>query len=103
MSLFGWGEQKVLEAGSRTAGTVTKVHTCWYVKVNTKPARVHAMDGAAFPHVITFRYAVDGAEYTGRRFLWANVQCPQNGENISVYYDPEKPRRWAVATGLERL
>ena len=34
-----------------TMGTVISVIKQWWLKVNRKPARVHAMDGAAFPHV----------------------------------------------------
>ena len=35
-----------------TMGTVISVIKQWWLKVNRKPARVHAMDGAAFPHTI---------------------------------------------------
>ena len=31
-----------------TMGTVISVTKQWWLKVNRKPARVHAMDGAAF-------------------------------------------------------
>lgn len=34
-----------------TMGTVISVIKQWWLKVNRKPARVHAMDGAAFPHI----------------------------------------------------
>ena len=33
-----------------TMGTVISVTKQWWLKVNRKPARAHAMDGAAFPH-----------------------------------------------------
>ena len=40
-----------------TMGTVISVTKQWWLKVNRKPARVHAMDGAAFPHIIKVKYA----------------------------------------------
>ena len=47
-----------------TMGTVISVIKQWWLKVNRKPARVHAMDGAAFPHIIKVKYTIDGKDYT---------------------------------------
>ena len=33
-----------------TIGTVLSVAKQWWLKVNTKPVRMSALDGAAFPH-----------------------------------------------------
>ena len=46
-----------------TMGTVISVTKQWWLKVNRKPARVHAMDGAAFPHTIKVKYTIDGKDY----------------------------------------
>ena len=48
-----------------TMGTVISVTKQWWLKVNRKPARVHAMDGAAFPHTIKVKYTIDGKDYMG--------------------------------------
>ncbi len=48
------------------------------MKVNTKPVRTHAMDGA---------------ECTGKRFFGAYDRCPHEGETIRVYYNPAHPAR----------
>ena len=45
-----------------TMGTVISVIKQWWLKVNRKPARVHAMDGAAFPHTIKVKYTIDGKD-----------------------------------------
>lgn len=45
-----------------TMGTVISVTKQWWLKVNRKPVRVHAMDGAAFPHTIKVKYTIDGKE-----------------------------------------
>lgn len=88
--------EKLTRSGVKADGRVAKVHTCWYIKVNTKPVRAHALDGAAFPHIVTVAYQVDGTEYTVRRCLAAGVRCPRIGEYAAVYYDPARPRRAAA-------
>ena len=35
-----------------TIGTVLSVAKQWWLKVNTKPIRMGALDGATFPHII---------------------------------------------------
>ena len=42
-----------------TMGTVISVTKQWWLKVNRKPVRAHAMDGAAFPHTIKVKYTID--------------------------------------------
>lgn len=34
------------------AGTVISVKKQWWLKVNAKRVRLHAMDGAMFPHIV---------------------------------------------------
>ena len=46
-----------------TMGTVISVTKQWWLKVNRKPVRAHAMDGAAFPHTIKVKYTIDGKDY----------------------------------------
>ena len=47
-----------------TMGTVISVKKQWWLKINTKPVRTHALDGAIFPHIIKVQYTVDGKTYT---------------------------------------
>ncbi|MGN0985872.1 MAG: DUF3592 domain-containing protein [Candidatus Enterenecus sp.] len=98
LRLFGAGEGKIIGENTPVTGTVTEVKTCWWLKVNTRPARLHALDGAQFPHIIHFTYAVDGAEYRGSRYVSWSARCPREGEKLTVYVDPERPGRYAVKT-----
>lgn len=77
----------------KTTGKVIKVHKCWYIKVNQKPIRIHSLDGAAFPHIVTVEYEVDGRKYTKKKILNYNITCPNVGSNIDVYYDVENPKK----------
>ena len=47
-----------------TTGTVISVKKQWWLKVNAKRVRLHAMDGAMFPHIVKVEYTVDGQTYT---------------------------------------
>ena len=93
--IFGFGVGKAI-AGERTEGVVTDVKTCWWLKINTKPVRRNMFDGAAFPHIIHFTYSVDGQAYQGKCYVNWNKHCPQKGEKLVVYYEKEKPKRYAV-------
>ena len=96
LRFFGIGNDKIIASGTSTSGRVTHTHTCWYIKVNMKPVRSHALDDTRFPHIIRFEYEAAGRAYTGRRFVDYNLRCPLEGEGIRVYYDPENPVRYAV-------
>ena len=93
---FGVGADKIRALDCRTAGTVTAVKTCWWLKVNTKPVRKSMADGARFPHIIHFIYHVDGFEQHGKYYVNWNYRCPQVGEKITVCYHPDTPDRFTV-------
>ena len=67
-------------------GTVISVIKQWWLKVNRKPARVHAMDGAAFPHIIKVKYTIDGKDYICRKWIGAGNNVPDKGTTIKVTY-----------------
>ncbi len=82
-------EQKII-------GTVVSVKKQWWLKVNAKPVRMHALDGAAFPHIIKVRYVVNGTEYFKRRGIRACDQSPVVGAEVTVLYDENKPSKSKV-------
>ena len=93
---FGVGAKKIIAQGHSCQGTVTQVSACYWLKVNTKPIRAHAWDGAVFPHMVSFEYEVNGQRYTGQRYFSWTVKPPVKGCRITVYYDQENPARFAV-------
>ena len=76
-----------------TMGTVISVTKQWWLKVNRKPARVHAMDGAAFPHTIKVKYTIDGNDYICRKWIGAGNKVPDKGTTIKVTYCEDKPSK----------
>ena len=54
---------RIIEQNNVAKGTIRKVKKCWWIKVNQKSIRLHALDGATFPHIMTFTYEVDGIKY----------------------------------------
>lgn len=77
----------------RTTGKIIKVRKCWWIKVNKKPIRTHALDGALFPHIVTVEYNANRQTYTKRKFLNYNITCPKVGSDVDVYYDCENPKK----------
>ena len=80
----------------KTTGKIIKVHKCWWIKVNKKPIRTHALDGAVFPHIVTFTYTVNGVEYTKRKYIGLRAESIGIFGNVDVYYDEEKPSRCEI-------
>ena len=67
-----------------TMGTVISVTKQWWLKVNRKPVRAHAMDGAAFPHTIKVKYTIDGKDYICRKWIGAGNKVPDKGTKKNV-------------------
>lgn len=80
----------------KTIGTVVSVKKQWWLKVNTKPVRMHALDGATFPHIIKVRYVVNGTEYCKRKWIKACNTPPAVGAELTVLYDENKPGKSKV-------
>ena len=76
-----------------TMGTVISVAKQWWLKVNTKPVRMGAFDGATFPHIIKVQYAVDGNTYTKRKWIGAGKTAPAVGSRVTVLYRSDKPTK----------
>lgn len=80
----------------KTLGTVTAVKKLWWIKVNTKPIRTHALDGALFPHTITVKYSVNGIEHIKRKYVRARLTPPAVGETVEVCCRAEKPGKCKI-------
>ena len=80
----------------KTTGIVVSIKKQWWLKVNTKPVRMHALDGATFPHIITVEYFVDGQEYTKRKWIKACDTPPALNTEMTVIYDENKPNKSKV-------
>lgn len=63
------------------------------LKVNRKPVRTHAMDGAAFPHIIKVKYTIGVKDYTCQKWIGAGNKIPDKGTTIKVIYCEDKPSK----------
>lgn len=77
-------------------GTVISVAKQWWLKVNTKPVRMHPLDGATFPHIIKVKYTVDGKDYVCRKWVRAGGMAPNAGSAVKVFYREDKPSKARV-------
>lgn len=93
--MFGIGEKKILAKNCSVKGIVTMVQLS-RIYVVKKPVRLFITeDNTMFSHWIRFTYTVNGITYRGTRWISLRYRCPQKGEQIDVYYDPEKPENYA--------
>ena len=79
-----------------TKGTVVAIKKQWWLKINTKPIRKNALDGAIFPHVIKVRYTVEGKEFVKSQWVGAGKMLPEAGSFVDVRYCEDKPGKAKV-------
>ena len=79
-----------------TTGTVISAAKQWWLKINTKPIRMHALDGAVFPYIIKVKYTVNGREYTKGKWIGAGKPVPSVGSAVTVLYCESKPSKARV-------
>lgn len=95
LRVFGLWNQEILAKKRCTKATVTSVRTS-FLHVVKKPLRLHINYGnTIFSHFISFTYTVKGIPYRGVLYVDLQYRCPQKGEQIDVYYDPESPQNYA--------
>ena len=81
-------------------GTILSVKKQWWLKVNTKPKRKHALDGATFPHIVTVKYTVDGNEIVKKKWLKSFVAPPSVNEQVTVIYRTDNPTKCRLEFSL---
>lgn len=87
---------KIIAQNNITKGSIIKVTKCWWIKINQKPVRKHALDGATFPYILTFAYTVNSVEYKKRKYIGLRADTIGISRKIDVYYDKDKPSRCAI-------
>ena len=93
--IFHIGSNNILAKGHSTVGIVNSVSRS-YLYVVKKPIRLGVTEkNTMTSHYIFFTYSVNGIAYQGKLWLSLRYRCPQKGEQIEVFYDPEKPESYA--------
>ena len=91
LRVFGIGSRKILALEHTVDGKVTKIIRTG-PQIKTKAARLYASEqNTLYSHFITFEYSVNRIPYQGTLYIHLRYRCPQLGETITVYYDPQKP------------
>ncbi len=95
LRVFSIGADRILAKKCCTKGIVTAVGNS-YIHVVKKPVRIIPNESnTMYSHYIFFTYTVDSIPYKGKLYVDVSYRCPQKGEQIDVYYDPEKPENYA--------
>ena len=74
-----------------TIGKVISAKEQWWCKINRKPVRSSAADGAVFPCIIKVEYSVNGQTYVKRKWLGTNEPVPAVGTALKVVYEEGRP------------
>ena len=90
-------KQGVCAVEKQTMGTIVSAAKQWWLKVNNKPMRTHALDGAVFPYIIKVKYTVDGKDFTCRKWINAGNRTPAQGSAVKVFYEEDRPAKARIA------
>ena len=94
-SMFHIGSKNILAKNCHVTGTVTMVRIS-RIYVVKKPVRLFINENnTMFSHWIGFTYTVNSNTYQGKLWISLRYRCPEIGEQIEIYYDPEKPENYA--------
>ena len=80
----------------RTTGTIISAKKQWWLKINKKPIRSGALDGAAFPYIVEIRYEVDGKEYIKRKWIGTEYPVPVEGSTVQLAFEENQPEKIKV-------
>ena len=88
--------EEIIKQNNRTNGKIEKVTKCWWIKVNTKPVRMHMLDGVLFLYLMTVSYTVNGKKYKKTKYIGLRKDTIGIFGTVNVYYDKDKPSRCAI-------
>lgn len=86
------------QTNRETIGTVVSVACQRWLKINAKPARINALDGATFPHVLKIEYTVNGKTYVKRKWLNAGMPVPCVGSSVKLIYREGRPDKARISS-----
>lgn len=86
-----------MQMNCETIGTVISIASQRWLKINTKPARIHPLDGAAFPHVLKIKYTVNHKTYVKRKWLCAGAPVPCIGSSVRLIYSEGRPNKVKIS------
>lgn len=89
-------KEDIISQNNCTPGKIEKVTKCWWIKVNSKPVRMNSLDGALFPHLMTFTYSVNGKKYKKTKYIDLRENLIGIFGTVDVFYDKDKPSRCAI-------
>jgi len=88
--------EDIIAQNNCTSGKIEKVSKCWWLKVNSKPARLYGLDGALFPYLMTVTYSVNGKKYKKTKCIGLRKNLIGIFGTVNVFYDKDKPSRCAI-------
>ena len=95
LAYFGGNRKKSLIADGRVVkGVVTATKTLDWLTVNKNAVRMNN-DNSSHPHIVYFKYSVDGIDYEGKSYVSWKVPEFDVGQQIDVYVGRDDPKKYA--------
>lgn len=85
----------IIADGHMVKGTVTATKTLYWLTVNKSAFRVNNAE-SLHPHIIYFKYSVNGTEYRGKRYMSWAVPEFHVGQQLNVYINKENPKEYTL-------
>lgn len=85
----------------QTRGTVVASTKQWWLKINSKLARVIGTEGAIYPYVVKITYSVDRKAYTKRKWIHAGQPVLKVGSSVRVMYNSDQPSKGKIQSFCE--
>lgn len=91
LSYLGIGRRRLIRTGDAVQAQVIRCRLFLGLKVKTAPSLYATTRD--FPYrVVTCRYRVNQKAYTASFLVSAACRCPEEREEITVFYSPQHPR-----------
>ena len=94
MDLFGQ-KRKIIAGGYAVRGTVIAAKTLYWLTVNRSAFRMNNAD-SSHPHLVSFKYTIDGKEYRGKSYLNWTVPDFHAGQSIKIFIDRNHPQKYVL-------
>lgn len=88
-------KKRIISEGYAVTGTVTASKALYWLTVNRSAFRVSNAD-SSHPHLVCFKYSVNGKEYRGKSCLNWTVPEFHTGQPVKIFIDRDHPEKYAL-------
>ena len=88
-------KKDIIANGRVVKGVVTATKTLYWLTVNKNAIRMNNAD-SSHPHMVYFKYSIDGIDFEGKGYMNWTVPEFNVGQQINVYISKDNPKEYAL-------